>query len=273
MCRTHHIDQRRSERRGQAIEVGHPGDDTWSTGVADDGGTCHDRDDRRKVAGEEGSHRSVGGHATHLRLAVFRPSAAGSAVDAVLRDDVLPQLCRTPGIADVYAGRLGEDATDRVVASVWIGPALTLPDSRLEERLLVDVLPSTNGAADGVATETLPLDVAARFDRPEPAGILRIFRGAVKGDDLDAYIAEAQGGMLQDAEVNAGLIAFYLGRTGDNSFLTVSAWTGWDAIERATGGNIRDPFATRNSSRLATFSIRHFEIVPDLERPARPVGD
>lgn len=215
----------------------------------------------------------MGGHATHLRLAVFRPSAAGSAVDAVLRDDVLPQLCRTPGIADVYAGRLGEDATDRVVASVWIGPALTLPDSRLEERLLVDVLPSTNGAADGVATETLPLDVAARFDRPEPAGILRIFRGAVKGDDLDAYIAEAQGGMLQDAEVNAGLIAFYLGRTGDDSFLTVSAWTGWDAIERATGGNIRDPFATRNSSRLATFSIRHFEIVPDLERPARPVGD
>jgi hypothetical protein len=215
----------------------------------------------------------VGGRSTHLRLAEFRPQAPGSAVDAVLRDDVLPQLCRMPGIADVYAGRLGEDDTDRVVASVWIGPPLTLPDNRLEQRLLVDVLPLE--AADGadLATETMPLDVAARFDRPEPAGILRIFRGAVKNDDLDAYIAEAQGGMLQDAEVNAGLISFYLGRTGTDSFLTVSAWTGWDAIERATGGNIREPFATRNSSRLASFAIRHFEILPDLTRPVPPPGD
>jgi hypothetical protein len=203
---------------------------------------------------------------------MFRPEATGAAVDAVLRDEVLPQLCRMPGIADVYAGRLGEDHTDRVVASVWVGPALTLPDSRLEERLLGEVLGATDPGGD-LATETLPLDVAARFDRPEPAGILRIFRGAVKDGDLDGYIAEAQGGMLQDAEVNAGLIAFYLGRTGPDSFLTVSAWTGWDAIERATGGNVREPFATRNSSRLATFTIRHFEIVPDLQRPAAPTGD
>ena len=215
----------------------------------------------------------MGGRSTHLRLAVFRPSAAGSAVDAVLRDDVLPQLCRMPGIADVYAGRIGEDDTDRVVASVWIGPALTLPDSRLEQRLLVEVLPSGGTEREDLTAETMPLDVAARFERPEPAGILRIFRGAVKHDDLDAYIAEAQGGMLQDAAANPGLIAFYLGRTGADSFLTVSAWTGWDAIERATGGNVRDPFQTRNSSRLASFTIRHFEILPDLTRPMPPPGD
>src|SRR4051794_18258242 len=178
-----------------------------------------------------------------------------------------------PGIADVYAGRLGEDHTDRVVASVWVGPSLTLPDRRLEARLLAEVLSFGPGADDGMSVETLPLDVAARFDRPEPAGILRIFRGGVRGDDLDAYIADAQGGMLQDAAVNAGLIAFYLGRTGMDSFLTVSAWTGWDAMDRAPGGNIRDPFATRNSSRLSSFSIRHFEIVPDLQRPAPPTGD
>jgi hypothetical protein len=213
----------------------------------------------------------VAGRGTHLRLAIFRPEAAGAEVDAVLRDDVLPELCRMPGIADVYAGRVGEDHTDRVVASVWLGSTLTLPDSRLEERLLVDVLPAT-AAGGALATESLPLDVAARFDRHEPPGILRIFRGTVKDEDLDAYIADAQGGMLQDAEVNAGLIAFYLGRTGPASFLTVSAWTAWDAIERATGGNVRDPFATRNSSRLSTFSIRHFEIVPDLQRPAAPAG-
>lgn len=215
----------------------------------------------------------MGGRATHLRLAVFRPSAAGSAVDAVLRDDVLPHLCRLPGIADVYAGRLGEDDTDRVVASVWVAPALTLPDPRLEQRLLAELLSADGAERRDVATETMPLDVAARFDRPEPAGILRIFRGAVRDADLDGYIAEAQGGMLQDAEVNAGLIAFYLGRTGPDSFLTVSAWTGWDAIERATGGNVREPFATRNSSRLASFTIRHFEILPDLTRPVPPTGD
>ena len=204
---------------------------------------------------------------------MFRPVAAESAVDAVLRDDVLPQLCRLPGIADIYAGRLGEDETDRVVVSVWIGPPIAALDDRLEARLLAAAMPPQVATTEDIAIEILPLDVAARFDRFEPAGILRVFRGAVKPDNLDAYIAEAQGGMLHDAAVNPGLISFYLGRTGADAFVTVSAWTGWDAIERATGGNVRDPFATRNSSRLASFTIRHFEILPDLLRPAQPIGD
>jgi hypothetical protein len=198
---------------------------------------------------------------------MFRPTGADSAVDAALRDTVLPELCRVPGIRDAYAGRLGEDESDRVIATIWRGAALTAPEPRHELRLLHQAVPADAPAPDAVTVQVLPLDVAARFDRPEPAGILRIFRGTVRTGGLEAYIAEAQGGMLRDAADNEGLVAFYLGRAGQDDFVTVSAWTGWAAIERATGGNVREPFATRNSERLASFAIRHFEILPDLQRP------
>jgi hypothetical protein len=50
-------------------------------------------------------------------------------------------------------------------------------------------------------------------------------------------------------------------------FVTVSAWTGWAAIEQATGGNIHQPLATRNAERLVAFDVGHYEILPDSVRP------
>ena len=45
---------------------------------------------------------------------------------------------------------------------------------------------------------------------------------------------------------------------GRDDFLTsVSAWTSWSAISMATGGDVRRPFITRNSARLASQEVTH----------------
>jgi hypothetical protein len=77
--------------------------------------------------------------------------------------------------------------------------------------------------------------------------------------------------MLADAIVNDGLVAFALGADPPDSFVTISVWTGWSAIELATGGNTRTPIATRNSVRLTGFEVAHLELLPDaLDRAREP---
>jgi hypothetical protein len=72
----------------------------------------------------------------------------------------------------------------------------------------------SDGPAVVVHVDELALAVHARFERAEPARILRVFRGAVRADELDAYVAEAQAGMTADAEVNDGLITLIVGDDG-----------------------------------------------------------
>jgi hypothetical protein len=202
--------------------------------------------------------------AISLRVLIFRPTGSAATVDASLREDILPALCARGGIDDAYVARHGDDPADRVLATVWRVPPGADDD---EMSLLRARLPAETLAVGEARLDVLPLVVDARFERDQPPGILRIFRGTVRPGELDAYIDQARRGMLADAEVNDGLVAFYLGRDGSDGFLTVSAWTGWDAIEAATGGNIRQPFATKNSERLVAFVVDHYEILPDTGRP------
>jgi hypothetical protein len=53
-----------------------------------------------------------------MRLFRFRPASAG--FDAILRDVLVPDMLRLPGIRGVFAGRVGpDDAGDRIIASLW----------------------------------------------------------------------------------------------------------------------------------------------------------
>ena len=96
---------------------------------------------------------------------------------------------------------------------------------------------------------------------------------------MDAYLEEARSGMLADASINSGLSAFYLGTRRPDDFVTVSAWTTWSAIEMATGGDVRRPFVTRYSARLARHEVAHFEILGeavgsrDVDSEDGPPGD
>jgi hypothetical protein len=217
--------------------------------------------------------------ARFLRVVSFQPGGPESPVDAVLRDAVVPRLLNRPEILEAWIGRQGSAADrTRVLATTWCeepgsDPADVAALAGLGEPgrgSLMD--PGRAGATDPVlvddewtvaSAEELPLAVHARFERADPARILRVFRGHVRAGELEAYVEEARTGMLADAAINDGLIAFALGVAPPDDFVTVSAWTGWSAIESATGGNTRQPFVTRNSARLAAFTVAHYEVLPE----------
>lgn len=115
--------------------------------------------------------------------------------------------------------------------------------------------------------EVAPIRFGVAYSRDEPSRVLRVFHGQVREGELERYVAAAHQGTLADGEANPGLVSLYLAVTEPSRFVTVSAWTDWDAIARATGGDIRRPFATRHAHLLATHAADHFEIVPNIERP------
>jgi hypothetical protein len=120
---------------------------------------------------------------------------------------------------------------------------------------------------EGARLDILPVEIAIRVERSDPPRILRVFRGEIRPGELDAYIDDVRRGASADAEANQGLIALYLGTERPNRFVTVSAWTNWTAIEIATGGNVKRPFATRNTDRMVAGHPTHYEILPNAGRP------
>jgi hypothetical protein len=202
-----------------------------------------------------------------LRLFGFQPLGSGAELDAALREEVLPDFLAAAGVLDGYVARNGTGvAGERVIASIWgsrdamaaeLGEAAVV--GRFQPELVEDLTSSR--------LDILPLAISVRHDREEPPIILRVYRGMVRPDELEAYVEEARGGTFLDAQTNEGLVALYLATEPPARFITVSAWTDWDSIARATGGNVRQPMATRNAARIAEGSVTHYEILPATERP------
>jgi hypothetical protein len=210
--------------------------------------------------------------ARFLRVVTFQADGPESAVDAVLRELVLPPLLEGPSIVDVWIGRSGAGSDrSRVLVTTWLDEPD--PDATDDATALAHPRLAALGAVTLHFVEQLHLAVHARFDREEPPRILRIFRGRALPGELGAYVDEARAGMAADAQVNDGLVAFALGTGPDDRVVTVSTWTGWAAIEAATGGDTRHPVATRNARRLASFDVVHLEILPEAPDRARGVGD
>jgi len=207
--------------------------------------------------------------ARFLRVVVFQPSGDAAPVDAVLRAAVVPRLLDRDDVVDAWIGRQSApDDRGRVLVSTWTADPGADP---ADLTALRDAAPT--GEPPAIAgVDQLELMVHARFERSEPARILRVFRGVVRPGELEAYTADARAGMTADAAVNDGLIAFALGVEPPVGFVTASAWTGWSAIEAATGGNTRQPFATQHSARLASFAIVHFEVLPETPTRGRTTG-
>ena len=221
--------------------------------------------------------------ARHLRVVTFHPVGFETLVDAALRETCLPALLGHDGIVDAWAGRKGSRSDPRrVLVTTWTEPRRATTTEAAPGRGLGDGRDGRDASDDpdlatlraiSAAGPSLTIDTALavelavhfRFDRPEPARILRVFRGTVRPGELDAYVADARSGTMAEAVVNDGLVAFALGPVAADAadaFVTVSAWTGWPAIEEATGGNTRVPIATRNAIRLTGFEVSHFELLP-----------
>lgn len=200
-----------------------------------------------------------------LRVVTFETANPDPSIDAALRDAVVPGLGDLPGVRHVFAARRAVEAGGaRVIVSIWEGghDVPVTPESLPIGRASRDVAALVTDAE----VELMPLEISAQFRVPEPSRILRIFRGTVRQTEIDPYLLEAETGMRADAVTEKGLTAFYLGTNRPDEFVTVSAWTGWAAIERATGGNICRPFVTRNSKRLVGYEVSHLEIVAELRR-------
>jgi hypothetical protein len=202
-----------------------------------------------------------------LRVLTFEAQVPEPVIDAALRDEVIPALNRLPDIRHCFAARRGLAGDElRVIATVWTAgrPVPDLPEIVPIGATSRDIRPLLERAQ----VDVLPIEVQARFTRPEEARILRVFRGHVAANEMDAYLVEARSGMLADASINSGLSAFYLGTRRPDDFVTVSAWTSWSAIEQSTGGDVRRPFVTRNSARLVGHEVVHFEIIGEGVAPS-----
>jgi hypothetical protein len=209
-----------------------------------------------------------------LRLVTFRPARPG--FDSLLRDEFVPRLLEFPQLTDLHVGRQGPDELGtRLVATTWasseamiatLGEGLDAFSKRPE--LLADT-------AD-LKLDVLELMVALRFDRveaPRPSAIVRVARGRVQPGALGLYREIVLQGTCADVQAGHGPMTLYLGsQPGEDRFVTLSVWDSWAALERATGGDTRNPIRTRNMEQMVEWSVEHFEALPNMERPRAPVS-
>ena len=202
-----------------------------------------------------------------LRVVTFQAVGPDSAFDAALRSDVLPELVAQPDVVDAWPGRRGTGDGSHVIVSTWADGWSGDPAHAPDLALLRGPNLAPLGGVEIVSVEQLEIAVHAGFSRPEPARVLRVFHGTARPGELGDYVEEARAGMTEDSRVNDGLVSFVLAHDGVDRFISASTWTSWAAIESATGGNTRNPAATRNSQRLEAFGVVHLELLP--ETPVR----
>jgi hypothetical protein len=194
-----------------------------------------------------------------IRIVRCRPLGVG--FDTALREALVPDARESAGLLDLIAGRHGPDEQgSRIVAWVWeSAAAMATPFGGSAGGTQV---PPLDNVAD-LEVETMPLRIVFRGPGTEKPRIVRAFRGQVRASQLDAYVEEARIGTLRDSEAGTGPLALYLAAATDESdtVLTLSTWLDWGAIEVATGGDIRQPVATRHPERLAAWEAIHYEAI------------
>jgi hypothetical protein len=204
-----------------------------------------------------------------LRLFTFRPARAG--FDALLRDGLVPDLLAFPQLVDLHVGRQGPDELGmRLVASVWASReamVAAVGDDPDPPTFHPEHLDETTDRT----LEIVDLLVALRFDTPDvPSanGIVRLVRGRVRPGTLEAYRDIVVAGTWADVRAGHGPGSLYLASGSDgDGFLTLSVWGSWAALERATGGDIHHPIATRHAEQIVEWSVEHYEVLPNMERP------
>jgi heme-degrading monooxygenase HmoA len=201
-----------------------------------------------------------------LRLQQFRFGEYSAEIDALLRDEMLPAVLGHDGLLDLFVARQDRAGGDsRVIVSVW--ESLDAMDAILGQDPLARLKVRRPGGIENLRVEILPLAIELHLDRAEWPSILRVYHGLARPGELDAYVGEVRSGAIADAAVNAGLTGLYLATDPPDRFVTVSAWSGWAAIEQATGSNIARPNATRRTPHLLAGDATHYEILPGTMRP------
>ena len=195
-----------------------------------------------------------------LRLFYFRPVA--SAFDSILRDVMIPDLRKLPGLVDIFLGRRGPDELGpRLNASVWTSREAMV--AGVGEDFDPPVFhPEYIDETTERVLEILPLAISLPFDGMGTPRILRTLRGQVRPGEREAYIEAARDGTIADIDAGGGPLALHLAiGPGDDDFLTVSVWESWSALETATGGDVKRPVATRHPERIERWDAAHYEVI------------
>jgi hypothetical protein len=204
-----------------------------------------------------------------IRLFKFRPVRV--AFDLILREEMVPALLELPGMTDLYVGRRGpEELGPRLIVTIWESRdamATAVGESFDQPIFLPKYLDETTDRV----LEFSPLAFGCRFTRPEQPGVLRLVHGAVRTGGLDRYVDEARAGTLLDASHGRGPLALYLAPQSVASFVTLSVWSDWGSLQAATGGDLDRPITTRHAKLLDAWEAEHYEAIPGLGEPARPI--
>jgi hypothetical protein len=203
-----------------------------------------------------------------LRLLVFTPSADDGYVDTVLRE-FARTLAALP-VCGIAIGRRQHDARERAIATTWrdVESMLGALGPEAEHGLAeIERLPVMSDAT----VRVLPLRFALSFDRVDPAAVLRVYRGRARAGEIEEYAEEVREGTFADDSAAHGPLTLCLAIDEPDRFVTVSTWSDWDTIMRATGGNIRHPIATRHSHRLLEGTADLYEILPQTADETRLV--
>ena len=194
-----------------------------------------------------------------LRFVRFRP--VNLAFDGELRDEVIPDLVRLPGLIDHFIARQGPDEIgQRVAATIWESAeamAAGVGAGIGEGQFHVEFATRITDAS----LRILPLAVAERYDTVRSPAILRCFEGRTRPGERDAFVQEERLATQAKVGVGSGPLALYVGvGRDDDSFLRLSAWASWQDIEAATGGKIDDPIWSLHHERVASWELSHYEI-------------
>jgi hypothetical protein len=203
------------------------------------------------------------GTGRELRLIAFHATSDGAALDAILRDAVLPRITAVRGVADAFVARHGPtDPGARLIATVRTLAGDATNVAEVAELAALRALGGDLFDPDTIdVVRRLPVAYYARFERPDPPRILRVFSGTVLPGRLDEYVARAAEGTEIDGRTIDGLGALCLAIDAPDDFATVSAWRDWASIELATGGNVRRPMATRHAELIARGTAAHYELI------------
>jgi hypothetical protein len=210
----------------------------------------------------------------HLRVATFVVPRTWHEIDRSLRA-CEPAYVAQAGTVMTRLGRRGSGPTEeRVLASVWT--------SRRAHDQATDMIELMSASGAGPMSlawdriDQLPVRIHEVFERDRPMTILRVFHGRTHPGELEVYLEEARAGTMLDGASPDGPGALICASDDDATFVTVSLWPDWSAIEACTGGDIQRPLATRNATRIAQGAPTHYEIIPtvasgrDGDPPAGP---
>jgi heme-degrading monooxygenase HmoA len=195
-------------------------------------------------------------------LRIFRARPRELAFDAIVREELIPDLRRLPGMLEAWVGRSGPDELgERAIVTRWVDRDAmfrAMGDDVERSRFHPEHLSQTTDRRLEVLRIRLLVRGPATMGEP---AVLRVARGRLRAVDLDTYVGDVAAGARRDIDRGRGPSTLILCETASDAFVTLSTWRDWESIAAATGASLDRPVRTREQHELLAFGADHYELV------------